>query len=316
MKSSGLLLLALVVPGIVSGMMTSPKFDEQLSVLLADPHVGFPGIETKWGPQPDYQNRYLTRAIDEVLAMRPLPRRVIVLGDLALWFGFKQDYATVRPMLDRITAAGIDLYVTMGNHDHRDSARLYFPEAAAKSPVAGRFVSIVDLGTADLVLLDTLKENPAGEGSMNPTEGELDEDQRAWFRDFCSKRTRPFFVAAHHDAARLGVQAFLNALPLYCGWINGHGHVWQPEPRMRSWLSNELTFSVTLPSTGWSCDIGYATLRTERDRAVLSLVQYDFFFPAPVPSSVPRPPAWDQQIRDHQNRRQVFFFGQASSPAS
>ena len=56
----------------------APLFDDNLSVIISDAHVcGEDARAAKYTP------KRLAAFVDEVLAMRPLPRRVIHLGDLA-----------------------------------------------------------------------------------------------------------------------------------------------------------------------------------------------------------------------------------------
>ncbi|MBQ2629830.1 MAG: metallophosphoesterase, partial [Kiritimatiellae bacterium] len=172
--------------------------DQNLSVFFSDIHISGPNVKSKWGTQPTYQNPLLGKAVDAVLAMRPLPARVAVFGDIALWFGLAADYETSQPILKRLTDAGIDFYVTTGNHDHRDPLFRFYPRQAEATPVKGRVVSVVDLGHADLFLMDSLKENLDGEGAGNPVDGEFDEAQQKWLVSAAAAAKRPFFVGAHH----------------------------------------------------------------------------------------------------------------------
>ena len=86
----------------------------------------------------------------------------MVFGDVALWRGHAADYAESAPRLKRLSDAGIEVTVTTGNHDHRVPMFAAYPEQAKKTPVPGRVTSVVDLGTSDLFLLDSLNENAAG----------------------------------------------------------------------------------------------------------------------------------------------------------
>jgi len=56
----------------------------------------------------------------------------------------------------------------------------------------------VDLGTADLLLLDTLQETGNGAGTGNASGGALDDAQWKWLKDEIAARKRPFFLGSHH----------------------------------------------------------------------------------------------------------------------
>ena len=125
--------------------------DENLTVFVTDIHVS--GLPDAF-PKPCER---LARFVDEVLAMNPRPARVVSLGDLAYLHGLPEDYAKSKPILKKLEDAGIELAFAMGNHDRRSAFKEAWPEYVAKSPVPGRIVNIVSLGTADLVVLDGLQ---------------------------------------------------------------------------------------------------------------------------------------------------------------
>jgi len=75
--------------------------DPCLTAFLSDIHVS--GLDVQG--QPTYQNPLFERAVDAVLAMRPLPARVVVMGDIALWKGRHEDYEASLPALKRIKVA-------------------------------------------------------------------------------------------------------------------------------------------------------------------------------------------------------------------
>ena len=77
----------------------SGRLDENEVVLISDMHV-LAGSHT-----PDR----LTRVVDEVLAMRPLPANVIGLGDLANLYGHVEDYECARRLLQPLEDAGIQV---------------------------------------------------------------------------------------------------------------------------------------------------------------------------------------------------------------
>ena len=284
---------------------SSERFDESLSVILSDLHVGAL-------PKYEYTRAALERTVDEILAMRPLPRHVICLGDIALSFGCDADYEVSKPQLQRLVDAGIDLKMTMGNHDRRSAFLKCWPEYEKTSPVLGRIVSVIPLRDADFILLDALKgTDDRAQNDYGPVEGTIDPAQLEWLEDWMSRSTRPFFVATHQ-----GVDLYLKegkfANRVYAhkncmGWIYGHDHEWLPNYRICNWGSNDTLPVLAVPSNGLWGDIGYVLFRTYPDRAVAELVQRDFYFPGPV-SADKRLRTWDSRLASHAGARHVFTF--------
>ena len=308
---------ATAAPVVAKAMMVGNCVDENLSVFISDIHVSGEGIKTKWGEQPTYQNPLFEKAADQILAMRPRPKRVVCFGDIALWFGYAKDYEASLPGFKRITDAGIELYLAMGNHDKRQVFLKYHPSYAKSSPVPGRIVSVVDLGTCDLLLLDSLKEGAPEEGADNAVDGTIDRAQWDWLKAECQKRTRPFLCGAHHspremtieiEGKRQGVLSFLREAPFFRGWIQGHDHTWSTDFFMENWGSRKIFRKAVLPSTGWWGDIGYGVMRTYADRAELTLVENDFFFPTPLKEGESRPAQWDEIVAENRGRRCTFTY--------
>lgn len=290
------------------------EFDPNFTVFMSDIHVAC--AKPPRGTQPTYQNPRFARAVDEVLAMRPKPKRVVIFGDIALWHGWQCDYETSLPDLNRLKAAGIEVYMTMGNHDKRETFLKVHPEYAKTSPVPGRIVSIVDLGTADLILLDSLHQT-SGESGNNDVDGELDETQWNWLKEEAKRRTRPFFLGAHHHFRELvrdgkSVLSLVNQNPHFVGYCYGHHHLWTKDFSVRGWgataLDRRLVRNLCIPSTGWWGDIGYVTVRAMPNRLVATLRQNDFYFYAPLSKGEKRPPEWDVIIEERRGENCTFFY--------
>ncbi len=280
--------------------------DENLSVLVSDLHVG--------GTQPGYEYTHgrLTHVVDEILAMSPRPKRVICFGDVALSFGRAADYAVSKPILQRIVDAGIDLHLTMGNHDRRSNFLRQWPEYGKAPLVPGRLTQVVSLGTADLVLLDTLKgTDERAEDDMGPVDGTIDPAQLAWFEAFVAKAKRPFFVGSHQfrDLHIEGEAPISRAAKSkhFVGWIFGHDHEWCTQTQIASWQEGGIFQTQALPSTGLWGDIGYVTMRTTDCGAELEMHQGDFFFGKPNPPGG-RPASWAARVRDNDGKRMHFVF--------
>ena len=292
-----------------------PRKDDTLVALLSDCHVG------NWR-SPEYQGAKFADCLARILALDPLPGRILVTGDLAYLWGRKEDYALSRKLLQPVLDAGIELTVGMGNHDRRENFLEAWPEFAGKSPVPGRIVSKVSGVHFDYIMLDTL-DQPA-ETNRWITPGVLEGEQRDWLKAECAAAKRPFLVLAHHPAGELGeprqgctpesarkfgalVMGTKDAPTAGCGYIYGHNHRWLVTRELMSWKTGVVGQALGLPSTGHWGDIGYALLREHPDRAEVSLVQYDFFTPrAPAPDAPPNP-AWQAVVRDHAGCRCTFM---------
>ena len=280
---------------------------ENLSVFVSDLHVG--GAN----PALSYTHERLSRVVDEILAMSPRPKRVVCFGDVALSYGLAADYAASKPILKRIVDAGVDLHLTLGNHDKRANFLKEWPEYAAKPLVPGRVTQVVSLGSADLVLLDTLKgSDTRADNDMGPVEGTIDPAQLSWFEEFVAKAKRPFFVGSHQfrdlylDAKPSPVARAAKS-PFFAGWIYGHDHSWCPDVRVASWGSHLIVPTLALPSTGLWGDIGYVVFRTGSDGAVAELRQSDFYFQTPT-AFPKRPRYWDVRLKDNQGKSMRFAF--------
>ena len=282
--------------------------DGSLSVLISDPHVGGTGSERT------FQKPRLERVIGEILAMSPRPKRVICFGDIAYLTGRDSDYAMSKPIFRRLVDAGIDVHLTMGNHDRRSNFLRHWPEYAERPLVPGRLTQVISLGGADLVLLDTLKgTDDRAEDDAGPGEGTIDPAQLEWFKGFVAQAARPFLVGSHHfgDLSAEGVRpiSIPGASPHFAGWIFGHEHEWRSQMAEVSWGRQLSVPTQALPSTGHYGDIGYVTMRTTDRGAELTLHQSDYFFVTPRSN----PPAgWMARVRDNDGQRRHFLFGSTS----
>lgn len=307
---------ALVGAGGCAGLPLVAKLrkDETVVALLSDCHVG------AWHST-DYQGVKFAECIARVLALDPLPARMIIPGDLAYLWGRKEDYALSRRLLQPVLDAGIELTIGMGNHDRRENFLEHWPEYAARSPVPGRLVSEIHGPHFDYIMLDTLDEPKETDRWITP--GVLNGPQREWLKSACAAAKRPLLVLAHHPAGELGEPGMgcteksahkfgeiLLGKPdeptNCCGFIHGHDHQWYLTRSLLHWSDSRIGLTAALPSTGHWGDIGYALLREFPDRAELTLVQYDYFSPRPPePDAVPNP-AWHSIVRDNDGAHCTF----------
>ena len=75
---------------------------------------------------------------------------------------------------------------------------------------------------------------------------------------------------------------------------------------LKHWSERRVGQTAAVPSTGHWGDIGYCLLREYPDRAELSLVQYDYFTPKPLPAGAAPNPEWQAIVRDNAGKRCTF----------
>lgn len=274
----------------------SGRYDDDLVILISDMHVK-PGSHT-----PDY----LTRVVREVLQMKPLPRNVIGLGDLANLYGHTEDYECARQLLAPLEEAGIQVTMAMGNHDRRDNFASVFPEKAALSRVAGRMVFLVETPRADFFVLDSLQEDPDPAKWITP--GDIDKEQMEWLRATLKDYPKPVFVTAHHHIDETKLLPLLRENPSCCGYIFGHEHRWRTDSPVFQWGQRGILRTMCLPSTGYWGDIGYVELHLHEDHAEATLHQSEYFFNYPLKQGEQRPLQWTLNARDNDGLHCSFSY--------
>lgn len=278
-----------------------PRMDENLSVLISDIHV-----QTNPDKAYSFTARELPKRVKEILAMRPLPRRVICFGDMTFNAGEPEAYAFLREQLKPLKAAGIDVILGMGNHDRRVNFLEVFPEAGKDQPVEGRLVYKTSLGHCDLILLDSLN------GEEKAVGGELGAEQEAWLAREVAAAKRPVILGAHHPQSELFVGgkkmlAFMREHDKVVGWINGHEHYWQKQNLFWGAGPNEdVIRSLMLPTGGAWGEIGIVTLRTYPDRAVAKLKMIDMVWHDALKPGERRPEAFDAIVADQDDDAITF----------
>ena len=237
--------------------------------------------------------------------MRPLPRNVLVFGDLAHVCGLGADYDASRPTFKLLEDAGITVTVGMGNHDRRSEFAARWPDAPKKSLVPGRFVHLVETPSVGFLMLDSLQgTDDRAKDDFGPVPGALSDEQQAFLRDFLAKRTKPVILCAHHTVGDLKMCGKPLALvmvttPCVAGFIHGHNHRWT-----RAWMRDKKQKTperakreLCLPSNGLWGDIGYATCRVSPGKMEVAPTLKDFWLSRPV-SPERRPPEWDDILAE------------------
>ncbi len=299
---------------------SAADYDESLTVFLSDMHIG------SSANAPKHQPLKFGALLAEILRMDPLPRRVVVFGDISYKAGLKGDYVAAFPFFKQLTDAGIQVTLGMGNHDRRPTFLEVWPEYAASSPVPGRIVSVVPLQHADLVLLDSLKSIGGGqsEAARGYGEGELGAEQEEWLADWMAKATRPFFLASHHPEFEppghsitvkgKRIDRFMYQFPHAAGYIHGHNHMWRSDFAYARWWPDGQIPVLGLPSAGYWGDIGYVLFRTSPNGARATLRQTEHFFPrwkGDVTDASAQPLVWRERTRANDGQTCLFTFPRA-----
>lgn len=160
-------------------------------VLFSDPHIAENPAEIS---RKVNMAEHFRRAVTEVLALEKRPAGLLVNGDCAYNKGLAGDYATFSGLLKPLSAAGIPLHLTLGNHDDRANFRAGLKgEGGAKSLLESKQVSIIEGKRANWFVLDSLDLPMV-------TPGKLGDEQRAWLaKALDARKEKPAIVAVHHN---------------------------------------------------------------------------------------------------------------------
>jgi len=280
------------------------RFDDNLVCIISDLHV-----------RPSrHQERCLAEITEQILALNPRPRKLLCLGDIAYLTGKPEEYEVAKQYLDKLEAAGMQLTLTMGNHDRRSTFADFFPAHAAASALPDRYVYTVETEYADFILLDSLQQGDDTKTWITP--GALDEGQVKWLEAQIESRRdgKPFFVMAHHPIEELKViRKQLLLCPSCKGFIYGHKHIWDTGWIRINYKERNLLRTLCVPSTGHWGDIGFVTLALEKDRAVASLHEQEFFFPKPLKEGEDKPDMWTEIEREHRDAICVFPYSRCGN---
>ena len=229
--------------------------------------------------------------------MRPLPRNLIILGDVAWDHGLREDYEYAARLFRPLQEAGIRITMAMGNHDRRAPFFEVFGEYRTQTKVKGRVVSVVELPDVDFVVLDSLDELPnLKRGQSTTVSGKMDDEQIKWLESYLSAAKRPVILGAHHPLGEMSnLEAVIAKSPAVVAYIYAHVHVWNKGVRIiRPRDPERMVPHISLPSTFYG-DIGYAVMRTTKEEAVITYSSNGFWWAQPVENP---PKVWAQRVAD------------------
>lgn len=286
---------ATAIAGAKGRKRVKGKFDDNLVVFISDLHTNPDG----------YQPVKLRKVVDDILALKPLPRNVIALGDLAYLTGQPHEYAALKPVLAPLEKAGITLTLAMGNHDRRNEFGEAFPGQAAKSVMKDRYVYIVETPNADFIVLDSLQEGEDKTRWITP--GALNDEERSWLEKTLAGYAKPVFVCSHHPLDETGITKMLATSPTCCGYIYGHCHRWRKDWTEVWGGGSRVIRSLCMPSTGHWGDIGFVTLQLDAEKAVATLHESEFFFPNPPERPEDAPAQWAEFVKEYDGETCTFI---------
>ena len=99
-----------------------------LVYLLNDTHIG-----EKHPPDSPVPS-HLRQVVNELVGLQQKPSCVLINGDLALKNGQPGDYKHFAKLIAPLREAKVDLHLTLGNHDHRETFYKVMKEEHPQSP--------------------------------------------------------------------------------------------------------------------------------------------------------------------------------------
>jgi hypothetical protein len=147
---------------------------------------------------------HLKLAIEQVLKLDQgdgPPANLLINGDCAHSSGLAGDYVQLLKLLEPISAAGLPIHMTLGNHDSREQFAQSVPYAklgpgsTVEGAVEKKHVLMLATPLADWFILDSLIQ-------VKTTPGEIGAAQLAWLKeklDDPKRGDKPAIVMTHHN---------------------------------------------------------------------------------------------------------------------
>jgi 3',5'-cyclic-AMP phosphodiesterase len=174
-----------------SRVLASENSDAHRFALLSDTHIPSSPDVTARGVN---MTANLQGVVAELCELSPRPAAVIINGDCAYLKGLPDDYANLAACVAPLSQSGLDLHLTMGNHDDRGPLYDALADQRPDSPpVRSKHVSVIESPHANLFLLDSLHQ-------VDVVTGELGNEQLAWLaKELDARADKPAVLIAHHN---------------------------------------------------------------------------------------------------------------------
>jgi 3',5'-cyclic-AMP phosphodiesterase len=198
-------------------------------LLISDVHVGAHFESKKHGVKPAVQ---FSHAIDQILAMKDRPKRVIAAGDYAISRGNHDNCKMFRKLTHRFSEAGMSCRFALGNHDSRKVFLDEFPRAKElidpHAESLGRYVHVMETLHANWFFLDSLHEQDINLGVLG-------QPQLKWLANALDARPdKPAMIVGHHNPSlknpKRDTAAFYDVIvprKQVKAYIFGHTHCWK-----------------------------------------------------------------------------------------
>ncbi len=187
---------------------TAEKWTLLADVHLVDPTSVLklpPALQSNGKEKGPLIRKRLAHFLDEIDLLKQPAAGVILNGDCAE-LGTPADYSLLLKHFGKLLRAEVPIHFTLGNHDHRTNFIKSQIKSAQSSLVHERYVSFLEAGKANWVLLDSLKMREA-EASDQPEPwshiqgpGFLGREQLEWLSGALDRdHQKPALIVAHHN---------------------------------------------------------------------------------------------------------------------
>ena len=220
----------------VAGLALAPKLlgadkptDKDFWALFSDPHIAADRAQINKNVN---MADYLTKVVNEVMALPLRPAGVFVNGDCAYNSGEKEDYATFASLLEPLRKEQMPIHLTLGNHDNREHFwDALEAEKTAKRPLADKQAMLLETPQANWFVLDSLEQTLAAPGLLG-------NEQLDWLaKTLDANSEKPALVMVHHNPS-VGekVTGLKDTEALFKvirprkqvkAYLFGHTHVWK-----------------------------------------------------------------------------------------
>lgn len=188
--------------GAAAGLLSDPLHAARKQgawALLSDPHIHSDLGKVRHGA---VVAENFQQVIDAVCRLGAGRDGVVINGDCAHIFGFKEDYEVFANLLEplaRDQRSGV-IHLLMGNHDDREVFASVLSDHCERRSLAleGRIAEAVSAEEVNWIFLDSLREGRWAGGEIGP-------EQLQWLTaTLDASSDKPAVVVVHHHPGRLG----------------------------------------------------------------------------------------------------------------